>query len=294
MKILLTGATGFLGSNLLRALLAERYEVVIVKRSSSDIWRIADIIGQFKTYDVDSQELELPFREEGPFAAVIHTATCYGRKGETDGSIFAANVAFPVQLLEYSHKRAGVFINTDTSLPRSLNAYAMSKKQFAEWGEFAAVSGGVRFVNLITEHFYGPGDDVSKITTNLVRSCLAGAPSIPLTLGEQMRDFIYIDDAVSAFLAVLRAEISASNTVAVYEVGSGEAVAIRDVAKLILKLSGSTTRLDFGAVPYRINEVMTSCADTLHLRRLGWEPAVNLEEGLRRTIEYERSREINS
>ncbi|MFK5948574.1 MAG: GDP-mannose 4,6-dehydratase, partial [Methylococcales bacterium] len=63
-NILLTGATGFLGSHLLEALLNESYQVVILKRSTSDTWRINHLLEQVKSYDVDIQNLDLAFSEQ--------------------------------------------------------------------------------------------------------------------------------------------------------------------------------------------------------------------------------------
>jgi nucleoside-diphosphate-sugar epimerase len=293
MRVLVTGATGFLGSNLVHGFLSEGHEVIIVKRSTSDCTRLAGIRDKIVSYDLDRSPLEAPFRERGRIDAVVHTATCYGRKGESPAAVFSVNTAFALQVLECSAlNNCGCFINADTSLPRSLNAYTLSKKQFVEWGLVTASATGVRFVNLVMEHFYGPGDDESKITTSLIRNCLANVPAVPLTLGDQQRDFIYIDDVVAGYIAVLRSSAAVTDPFITYAIGSGNPVTIKTLAETIRQLTGSTTRLDFGAIPYRRNEVMRSCADTGPLRKLGWKPAVSLDEGLRRTIDFERTRRI--
>ena len=82
MKLLLTGATGFLGSNLIPAFLKAGHEVVILKRSFSDTWRIKDDLDKVRSYDIDLVPLERPFEECGRFDCVVHTATNYGRQGE--------------------------------------------------------------------------------------------------------------------------------------------------------------------------------------------------------------------
>jgi nucleoside-diphosphate-sugar epimerase len=74
-----------------------------------------------------------------------------------------------------------------------------------------------------------------------------------------------------------------------YEVGTGNTISIRDFVYLAKQICGNdTTALDFGAVPYRPNEPMTVNVDTSRLAALGWQPQVSVEEGLRRTFEFEK------
>jgi len=79
--ILITGATGFLGSHITWTLFNEGFNIIILKRSFSDIWRIREIIDKIRYYDIDKVELEIPFKEN-EIDCIIHTATNYGRKGE--------------------------------------------------------------------------------------------------------------------------------------------------------------------------------------------------------------------
>jgi nucleoside-diphosphate-sugar epimerase len=263
---------------------------VILKRTTSRLDRIADVCGGARLYDADAGDYERLFRECGAIDAVVHTATLYGRGGESAGQVVAANLAFPLRLLEAAVEH-GVpfFINTGTALERSLNAYALSKKQFVEWGRQLAEEGRICFVDLELEHFYGPGDDESKFITHLVKSCLRGTPTLALTEGLQRRDFVFVDDVVAAYLLILDRLAEGMPQFSTFAVGSGAAVAIREVAEKIRELSGLPTVLDFGAIPYRRQEVMYSCADISAMQGLGWSPLVGLEEGLTRTVGAERT-----
>jgi len=288
MKVLITGATGFLGSQLVHALMTKGHHVVILKRSSSETRRIADMLHLVSSYDLDRDGLEAPFKENGKIDAVIHTATCYGRKGERASDLVEANLAFPVRLLEVSAAYGvDAFLNTDTSLPRFLNPYALSKSHFAEWGKFFAGSGRVRFVNIKLEQFYGPGDDDTKFTAHVMRSCSRNVPELKLTSGVQKRDFIFIDDVVQAYRLLLERAVGKSLSFGEYGLGSGEAVTIREFVETVHRLTNSSTTLRFGAVPFRPNEVMEARADIGPLLALGWSPKVSLIDGIKRSIEAE-------
>ena len=295
MKILVTGATGFLGSHLVKALLDEGHLVIILKRSFSDTGRIADILPRLTSYDLDRCSLEEPFEEQGKIDAIIHAATCYGRSGESVSEIFESNAAFPLRLLETAVSFAtDTFFNADTSLDRFLNPYSLAKKQFADWGRLFACQGRIRFVNVELEHFYGAGDDASKFLTHVIDSCLDNVPELPLTAGAQRRDFIHIDDVVAAYLLLLKNNSGSGQAFQEYDLGSGEAIGLRELVETVHRLAGSNTRLNFGALPYRDNEVMESHADISSLLALGWSCKVSLADGLRKTIEEEASKKLGA
>uniref|UniRef100_A0A831UBH9 SDR family epimerase/dehydratase n=1 Tax=Geobacter metallireducens TaxID=28232 RepID=A0A831UBH9_GEOME len=291
MRVLITGATGFLGSHIVRTLLVQGSEVSILKRRESSLARIGDLLPKVDSYDIEETRLEDIFSHGTKYDAIVHAATCYGRNGESVTEIVKSNVGFPVRLLEAAISGGvGSFLNADTSLPPLLNAYALSKQQFSDWGRFLGSQGRIRFINLKLEHFYGPGDDPGKFISQVITGCVTNAPEIRLTKGEQKRDFIFIDDVVSAFLLLLARTDAGGLGFHEYEVGFGEAVTIRSFVETVHRLAGSATNLNFGAVPYRSGEVMESRADITPLKNLGWQPRVSLRDGLRKIIEDELKR----
>jgi nucleoside-diphosphate-sugar epimerase len=138
------------------------------------------------------------------------------------------------------------------------------------------------------EHFYGPGDDKSKFTTHVIQSCLSNVTELKLTPGEQLRDFIHIDDVVSAYILLLDKQEEIDDEFAEFELGSGTAITIKHFVETIHRLTTSTTHLNFGAVPYRAGEAMHSQADTNGLQALGWYCQYDLESGLIQVIDQER------
>lgn len=283
MKILLTGATGFLGSHLLKRLLKEKHEVIILKRSFSNTKRIEKELIQISSYNIDKCALEEVFKEQSKIDIIIHTATCYGRSGENICKLYQSNTAFPLQLLELSEKyHVGLFMNTDTVLKEDLNEYALSKKQFLDWGKRFAAQRKIQFINMKLEHMYGPDDDDSKFVSYIIKKCKENVKELKLTQGDQQRDFIYIDDVVNAYLALLTEK--SEEEFQEYEVGTGKAIKICDLVKMIHTMTKSKTQLHFGAIPYRENEIMESKADLHLLKMLGWKSRVSIESGLERCI----------
>jgi len=288
-RILLTGVTGFLGSHLAKELLAAGYEVVALKRKSSSLCRVESIASDIVFFDVENLDFDDLFRNCGNIDTIIHTATCYGRNNESVSEIFAANTEFPLRLLDAGN-RAGVevFLNTDTILDKYLNLYALSKNQLLQWGKFFSMHEKIRFANIRLEHFYGPDDDTIKFSTFVINSCLSNIPELKLTKGEQKRDFIYIDDVVSAYVILLENAHSFGSSFLEFEVGSGKSVTIREFVETVHRLAASKTHLDFGALPYREGEVMNSEADISDLSALGWHCRYDIVTGLKKVIEHER------
>jgi CDP-paratose synthetase len=107
----------------------------------------------------------------------------------------------------------------------------------------------------------------------------------PMTSGIQMRDWIYISDVVTAFVALLATDLSPGTTV---ELGSGKPVAVRDVIERLFRLVGGTGRPLPGKLEDRPGEVLHQCAKVKETAALiGWRPRVSLDEGLRRLLECE-------
>jgi CDP-paratose synthetase len=290
-RILITGVTGFLGSHLAKALLTDGYEVTALKRKSSLLDRVESIVSDIIFFDIEGLDFDQLFRDSGKIDAIIHTATCYGRDNESVSEIFASNTDFPLRLLD-AGSRAGVevFFNTDTILDKYLNLYSLSKNQLLQWGKFFSMHEKIRFCNIRLEHFYGPDDDPKKFSAYVINNCLGNVQELKLTKGEQKRDFIYVDDVVSAYLIILNKIDSVSGHFVEFGVGSGQSVSIKTFVETVHRLTVSKTHLAFGALPYREGEVMNSQADIAGLMALGWHCCYDIETGLKQVIEKERNR----
>ncbi len=289
MNILITGGTGFLGSHLTKYFINAGHNLWILTRKSSSMNRLngyENRLQQVVYHDINDIEKALTSLE---IDCVIHTACSYGRAGENISEITSVNLSFPLAVLAWAVKNnVKSFINTDTVLDKYLNPYSISKKQFVEWGEWLAKQKKIQFINVLLEHMYGAGDHESKFTTYVIRSCLNNIKELDLTAGEQKRNFIHINDVVSAY-GILLDHLDDLKCYENISVGSGYAGTIRNLVKLIRDLSNSRTKLNFGAIPYREGEAMLCQTDISALRNFGWKPEYTLEAGMQKTITEEKA-----
>jgi nucleoside-diphosphate-sugar epimerase len=290
MKILISGATGFLGRALSQFWQNDGHEVGALLRAESEAKRAQLESSGIRVISF-GDICDVPFlAKDFEPDAVVHTACSYGRAGESVSAVFHANVALGVALLDAASqlKNHCHFINTGTVLDQYTNYYALTKWQFTRWGEHVVtgLAAPVKFTNVALQHMYGPHDDPSKFTTFVLRSCLKNVPKLELTKGEQLRDFIYIDDVVTAYDTLLKSveKLAPFENV---EVGLGTALTIRDFVKLVHDATSSSSELVFGAVPYRDNEAMVCRADITKMLSHGWAPVYDVKSGMLKTIELE-------
>lgn len=283
----ITGATGFLGSNLIRELILNNHTVYCLRRKSSNFIRLNDIFEKLIWVDLESLN-PMQFFSTNSIDGIIHCATDYGRKIVDPIQTIEANLILPLRLLHAAAANGiSIFLNTDTILDKLINNYSLSKSQFAEW--LNSYSDRICGINVVLEHFYGGGDDDTKFTTFVIRSLISKRDTLPLTTGDQKRDFIYIDDVVSALLLILDQSHLYNHGYYRFEIGTGKLTSVREFVNLAKSLTlNNNTILSYGALPYRKGEIMEAKIDNSNIMKLGWRSAVSLEEGLSRTIKFEK------
>jgi CDP-paratose synthetase len=292
MRILITGAGGFLGSALALHVRQAGHTVGLLIRTHSDLSRLNGCEKEFETGRFERDDELVSFVASFSPEVIVHTACAYGRKGESFVQLLDANVRFGLLLLQAAGNlpHPVAFFQAGTVLPPEVSPYALGKHQLAQWGQMISSlpDSPVHFLHVRLQHLYGPDRDPSKFPVQVLLACMKNLPELPLTSGEQLRDFIYIEDAVAAFVVLMENWTKLEKTCEV-EMGSGRAVSVRTFVETIHRLTGSTTALRFGALPYRPNEAMFCESDNTLLENLGWRPRYDLESWLEKTMAFIQS-----
>ena len=299
MKVLLTGGAGFIGSHVGRQLLDAGHQVTIVDNLLRGHVDAVDPRARF--VQADLADVETLTAALAGHDAVIHMAALIEvSESVSDPLLFAQNnIVNSVRLAE-AMRSAGVkkivFSSSATvyGVPKRLpileddptiafNPYGATKLAMEACLSAYHFSFGFDVILLRYFNPYGPGERHQPEThavPNFIRAALEGRP-IPLYWkGEQVRDFIYIDDLAAAHTQVL-----GLSGLQVFNVGTESGVKIIDVVRAIERILGRNLQIeDLGE---RAGDVPANYASYRKINRVvGWQPRVDLQEGLRRTIEY--------
>jgi nucleoside-diphosphate-sugar epimerase len=297
MKVLLTGATGFIGSAVARVLVRRGHEVHALVRPQADTWRIADLAGQLETIAGDLASAQLGERLETLRPeACVHVAwyTVPGRY--LDGPENLDHLELSLRLartlaragcrrfvgvgtcLEYAVQDAPL-TESDPSGPARL--YSATKLALGQLLPYVGAMTGMSTAWARLFYVYGPFEDERRLVPSVIRSLLRGEPA-RVSAGTQVRDYLHVCDMASALEAITRSSLQGA-----VNVGSGEPSTVRDVVLQLGQLLDGVDRLQFGAVPPAPGDPRYVCAD---IRRLVGEtdfrPRFALQDGLRDTVEW--------
>lgn len=282
--IMITGINGFLGSHLAKRLIPD-YNVIGLGNTTDNLYRIKDL--PIKVYSSRTDNPEDIFINEN-IHSVIHTATNYRRNNEPIRNVLETNVVLPTVLFSLCEKY-GVysFLNTDSFINSSKKAdykylqdYALSKKQALDWLKLQQRH--CKLINMLIFHMYGQEDAMSKFVPQMMDK-LVKNEEIDLTPGKQTRDFIYIDDVTTAYKTVLSTQLD-DKPFHQFDVGTGKSITIKKFVETAKSVLGSKSNLNWGALPYRENEIMKSKAYIEPLKNLGWTPNYEVTEGIQKTM----------
>jgi len=290
-RALVTGATGFVGSHLLRHLRDSGWQVAVLTRKPTGT--------QSYLYSGETAEVMHAVADFQP-DTVFHLASLFlaQHTPEQVTPLIACNVLLGTQLLEAMHA-AGVrsLVNAGTGwqnfagdayLP--VNLYAATKQAFEDILLYYVETAGLRAVTLKLFDSYGPGDTRRKLL-RLLLDCLRTGEPLGMSGGDQVLDLAHVDDICRAFLrgaelaAGLVADPSQTAT-AVYAVSGGQRRTLRAVVETLEQAAGRLLPIEWGARPYRDREVMVPWSGP---PVPGWQPAITLENGLRALLDAEPS-----
>jgi nucleoside-diphosphate-sugar epimerase len=304
-RVLITGATGFIGQRLVQRLVEAGAQVYAGVAPDEKPGRVAALPAQARRslFDLrDAGAVRAAVAKVAP-QIVIHLAAVGVTNSSVDPALaLAVNAGGALHLLdalkEYVSKgnsvRRVVLIGTcheygareATEGLDPFSAYAASKVAAWAFGRMYWRAYGLPVVTVRPFQVYGPGQPNHTLVPAAIRAALAGE-DFSMTPGEQQRDFTYVDDVVEGMLV-------AATTLGIeghsLDLGTGHVYPVCEVVERIWTITGAQGRILVGTLPYRPAEVMHLVADADRMARLtGWRAQVGLEEGLRRTIENMRA-----
>lgn len=309
-RVLVTGGAGFIGSHLVERLMGSGHEVVVVDNLSSGCRGHLDRSPRARLIVCDVLELSEVEHELRGIDIVFHLAALISGqdslrepeqylKTNVTGTLRVVDVAaragarrivFASSSTVYGNPSGGAgragFDRTESMLPQPLTTYALSKLTAEHLIALYAPLKQLTHTSLRLFNVYGPRQrpdhPYANVTCKLAHAAATTRKVDVVGDGEQTRDFVFVDDVVTAFMTVAEGAKRA-----VYNVGSGVSCSINQLVQAVEKISG--VRLERRSLPPWPNDIRGIRADLGALAAdHGYAPAVDLESGLERTIAHFR------
>jgi len=297
-KVLVTGASGFLGRNLIKRIAEEHsYDLLAVGgHADSD----SGIIPLDLT---DADKTRQTIQSFAPdFVCHVGAVVDLTRSFDVARKVAQVNILGTINLLKaLSEKPAHTFLfaSTEEVYGDGLVPFREGNPTYPPSPYAVAKSTGEHLLRLYAGKaftsgysfrigtMYGPHLPQSRFISLMIQKALKNE-EIPLTSGTKKRDYVFVGDVVCAFLLALKRR--SADALEVVNIGGGVSISLKDLAEKILELSGSSSMLRLGAIPDRIGESDTWLLDNTKAQELlGWKPATDISAGLVQTISFVKS-----
>lgn len=283
MRILITGATGFLGRVLLPMAIEKIPDATFMccVRSETDAKAFKNVPKILCSVGVDMALIQ-QFNPE----VVIHLAA-YNTAQESLSDIDAlveSNIHYGLQLL-YALRTTSLrlFINTGSFSQYSQSGdaylYSASKSAFEIFLKYYSREYQWKYINVVPYSIYGGEKTIKRILDYIIESIDAATP-VDMSPGEQYLDFIHVYDVASFYISVLE-NIESMTLGDIFHIGTGKATSIRELATVVEEVSGRKCNINWGGRAYRSNDIMYACAPRQEKRDLIWQPQFSLMSGIR-------------
>lgn len=301
-RFLVTGATGFIGSNVVRALVKRGKHVSIFTREKKISWRLEDISDRLHVYrcDVAKSPLEKIVDAIAP-TVIFHFAAFGVNPWETDlEQMIDTNIKGTQRLITAAKKHHfRLFINTGTSSEYGVKSHPMRETDNLEpVNDYGVTKAGATILvtkmalreklPILTFRLfspYGPYEHKKRLFPSVCLSAIEGKP-IAVSTPKHVRDFVYIDDVVDAYI---KATVRRCNPGEVMNIGMGREHSVGDVVKTIVKITKNRSHVLWNAVNDQGRQVEPPRwqADIAKAEKLlGWKPRTSFVEGIVKTVKW--------
>ena len=303
MKILVTGGAGFIGSNLVDALVGLNHDVVIVDNLSSGSRRNLNPKARFYEIDIRDRKLSEVFEREKPDIVDHHAAQIDVRKsGEDPVADAEANILGSLNLIT-NCVRSGVkrvvyastggaiygdpqYLPADENHPiNPISQYGVSKHTVEHYLHLYSIIHGLEYMALRYSNVYGPRQNPygeAGVVAIFAIQMLTGKQPTIFGPGDKTRDYAHVSDIVKANITALT-----KGKNAIYNIGTGVETSDQEIFDTLAGVLGYKGKPVYA--PVRKGEVYRISLDCSKARKeLGWSPKLSLKEGIAQTAEYYR------
>lgn len=286
---IITGATGYIGSHVLKYLLRKGWNIHIVTRHGSSYANVADVLSRIHVFEYDGNIRNLiVYFQQANAEVVFHLAASVitNNQPEKIPVLIHSNILFYTEVLEaMCHCDTRLFVGTGTywqnynsTTYNPVDLYAATKEASEKILQFYVDARHFRAITLRLFDVYGEDDKRPKLW-NLIRDIAGTGKSIDVSPGEQYLDLVHISDVCTAYEAafnLLDSDVSVKNEV--YGVSTGELHTLKEIISLFQFALGKTIQVNFGKRPYKEREVMKPMNEYKALPN--WKANIMIYKGL--------------
>ncbi len=296
MKIFITGATGFIGRNLVRKF-AEKGHQISVNLYGEEESPFDDKVMTYRLNE-DNIFLDTEYLKREAFDGVIHLASLYltCHNPEDVIRLIDSNLRFSSYILECAvQAKIKIFINTGTFWQNynnedfsPVNLYAATKQAFESIAQYYIKTNQIKFCTLRLSDTYGPNDSRPKIF-NIWNNIAKNGETLNMSPGNQIIDISYVDDIVDAYLILLSQLVSERKKIkngSIFAVRAQKRYTLKELAKIFEEVTNQRLNINWGGRPYRHREVMMPWENGIVVP--GWKPKIDIKQGIRLTLEFNK------
>ena len=292
VKILITGAAGFIGANLTRKLIKTENEINILIKETSDLWRINDIISNCNVHKIDLKKVD----DVKNIVKKINPELVYHCAGhgiyhsqKDSAEIFSTNILGTFNLLAALNESNNLrrLVNLGSFFEYSTNPidpYIISKITQTKLVEHFFKEKKLPVITLRLFTPYGKFDSPGRLICDLMMALIRNKP-LEILSKHTKRDFIYIDDVITALeIASQQLDIDGE----IIDIGTGNEISVEEIVNTSNRLSDNELVINWNDTKQRDVDVLDEniFLGRQQTQKLNWKPSTSLENGLQRTIEW--------